>query len=358
MKHERHVPPRRRRTLAADQAAVPSDLARSLAEMAPVERDALEQIWRLSSARPPTEPSGPRLQEMQANVWSRLEKELWTEAPERPDSRAGVPARRLLAADRGAVRAQRSREHLAPHASRLIPLAFGLMLVLFCVGYILRPVTVTAPVGETLQITLVDGSGVQLNSGSTLSYSRLFNISDRQVSLTGEAYFDVTHGHTPFVVRTDEAEVRVLGTRFNVRAWDAPNAPTVVTLEEGRVRLSPAGAPDRAVDLVPGQQSTIGSAKGMPSSPVAVNPEHETAWRTGRFVYSARPLADILADVSHQYGVEVVAEDAALAAETLTLSLERPERVEDVLDVLCNAYDMYDYRWQGAKVILVRRGLH
>ena len=67
-------------------------------------------------------------------------------------------------------------------------------------------------------IMLSDGTNVQLNAGSTLSYSKDYNSGNREVFLNGEAYFNVTKNHVPFIVSTDYAQVTVLGTKFNVRS--------------------------------------------------------------------------------------------------------------------------------------------
>ena len=100
-------------------------------------------------------------------------------------------------------------------------LAVAAVLIIGVIGARMwfAPVTLTVPYGETASIQLSDGSMVELNSGSTIKYARSFG-DERRVSLQGEAFFDVEKETRPFIVETFNGSVRVLGTTFNVKAWD------------------------------------------------------------------------------------------------------------------------------------------
>lgn len=117
-------------------------------------------------------------------------------------------------------------------------------------------VALNVPAGQRIEVTLSDGTSVWLNSGSRLEYPSVFGRHRREVKLTGEAMFEVTHdaGH-PFVVETFASDVEVLGTKFNVEA-DAETGSFSTTLLEGRVRLTDP-ATHRAIVLEPNDEARL-----------------------------------------------------------------------------------------------------
>lgn len=115
--------------------------------------------------------------------------------------------------------------------------------------------TVSVPSGQRMDITLADGTLVKLNSGASITYPNIFSRRSRQVSLSGEAYFEVTHNEKqPFIVNTYAAEIKVLGTEFNVNA-DREAGEFSTTLIEGKVTVSSTDG--QSVTLAPDQMLTI-----------------------------------------------------------------------------------------------------
>jgi len=116
--------------------------------------------------------------------------------------------------------------------------------------------TLTTANGEQYQVVLPDGSHVWLNAASSLTYPVTFAGKSREVELTGEGYFEVTHNKAmPFKVRTLQQEIQVLGTHFNVNAYkDEP--VTATTLLEGSVKVT-LTADHKAITIVPGQQTIV-----------------------------------------------------------------------------------------------------
>src|SRR5690606_23802101 len=134
---------------------------------------------------------------------------------------------------------------------------------------------------------------------SSLRYPVQFSGKQRLVDLTGEAYFEVSHvkqrdGRVPFVVRTAQQEVEVLGTHFNIKAYPE-EAATKTTLLEGSVRVSLNGAhyqPSVSSILKPNQQATI--AKGSQHISLAtVDPINAVAWKDGNFAFHDNTIVEV-----------------------------------------------------------------
>lgn len=114
--------------------------------------------------------------------------------------------------------------------------------------------TVTTRPGSKTKMQLPDGTTVMLNAGSNISYNEIFNSNTREVHLSGEAYFDVTHDkERPFIIHTNSLDIRVLGTAFNVRSY--PNEKTTETsLLRGSVEISIHDNPGKKIILKPNEK--------------------------------------------------------------------------------------------------------
>lgn len=159
------------------------------------------------------------------------------------------------------------------------------------------------PRGGEFKVVLEDSTIVWLNSESTLRYPEVFSGNERRVSITGEAYFEVSHDSSrPFYVDTPEQTVKVYGTAFNVRAYtDDPYIYT--TLEEGSISISRRDIHSGEVMLSPGHQALLDRAKPELGMRV-VDPKAISGWRHGRFVFEEQPLASIMRDLSRWYDIE------------------------------------------------------
>lgn len=193
--------------------------------------------------------------------------------------------------------------------------------------------TVTVPEGSTFTLTLSDGTQVTLNSSSVFRYPVAFR-GDRCVELIGEAFFDVTHNGTSFMVKVDDKEVKVLGTRFNVSGYSERDM--VTTLVEGKVEVKSGG---RSKLLQPGEQATVDENKGS-ISVAKVDTELYTSWITGKYDFTQTPLSTILSQLALWYGVKVVYKDpqvkdfhfdgTVFRNKPLGFSLEIIQQVSDV----------------------------
>ncbi len=157
---------------------------------------------------------------------------------------------------------------------------------------------------KVVNITLADGSRIWLNAGSSVTYPVAFAGNERKVSVKGEAYFEIAHDAAkPFYVSKGDIEVKVLGTHFNVNAYD-DESDVKVTLLEGSVKLSNTG---QTVIIKPGEQAVASS-----NSPLTVyhSPDLDKvmAWKNGLFNFEDAELKDIMRELSRWYDVEVVYE--------------------------------------------------
>ena len=162
-------------------------------------------------------------------------------------------------------------------------------------------IVVEAPEGATSKVTLPDGTSVWLNAGSRIAYSQGFGVKDRNLTLTGEGYFEVhKNREMPFDVKSGSLSVRVLGTKFDFR--DYPEDPTaMVSLDEGSVALGVVGkTQDAGCKLVPSQRAVFDKKGG---NLTVENYDAHTAclWTDGTIM------------LSRTYATNIVIADTALA---------------------------------------------
>ncbi|MDB5146275.1 MAG: FecR family protein [Mucilaginibacter sp.] len=164
--------------------------------------------------------------------------------------------------------------------------------------------TIVVPRGGEYQLVLADGSKIWMNSASSLRYPTSFSGSERKVYLSGEAYFEVAkNAKMPFIVTTGKAEVQVLGTHFNVKAYDDEDI-CKTTLLEGAVEVHSSVAIN---EIKPGQQAII-NGEGQQKITSDINIDEEVAWKNGLFMFTKADIKDVLQQVSRWYDIEVVYE--------------------------------------------------
>lgn len=189
---------------------------------------------------------------------------------------------------------------------------------------------VSTPQGGEFQLLLPDGTEVWLNASSTIRYPLTFAANERKVVLKGEAYFEVNQQKQhPFVVQTTYQKVTVLGTHFNISAYQNEHE-TKTTLLEGSVRVSNSQGEARI--LKPNEQSTV-SASNHHLSVMQVNPTEALAWKNGEFVFDNTDLKSIMRQIERWYGVAVV-DLEHFPANTYNGKLKRTAKLSKVLQIL------------------------
>jgi transmembrane sensor len=210
--------------------------------------------------------------------------------------------------------------------------------------------TITTPRGGQYQVTLSDGTKVWLNAASSIRFPVLFAGTERKVEITGEAYFEVAKNVTkPFKVKTASSEIEVLGTHFNVNAYDDETA-VKTTLLEGMVKVSVplAAGKQTARFLQPGQQSGI-SKNGTISIQNNADIEEAVAWKNGRFQFRSADLKSILRQISRWYDVDVVYKGNVDLH--FTGQLTRDDYVSKVFEKLAMTGEVH-FKIDGKKIIV------
>jgi transmembrane sensor len=184
---------------------------------------------------------------------------------------------------------------------------------------------------KVIDMTLADGSRVWLNAGSSVTYPVAFAGNERKVSITGEAYFEVAHNaKMPFKVSKGEMEVTVLGTHFNVNAYD-DEGNIKVTLLEGSVKVSSVNR-DQSSVLKLGEQA-IAANGGELNVVKGVDVEQVMSWKNGLFDFGSKTsLEEIMRQVARWYDVDVVYEVSL--KENFGGSISRSVNVSEVLKKL------------------------
>lgn len=190
--------------------------------------------------------------------------------------------------------------------------------------------TIYVPVGQHMQVALADGTKVWVNGNSTFSFPGRFSQKNRKVTLSGEAYFEVRKDEKrQFVVSTPhQSDIRVLGTKFNVKAY--PNNECVATtLVEGRVNFEfyDKAQCKQSVAMKPGQKMVYNSSTNKVSI-YTTSGEKELSWKDGKIIFAHTPLKEALAILAEKYDVEFVVDkrvshDDSFTGTFANMSLEQ-----------------------------------
>jgi transmembrane sensor len=228
---------------------------------------------------------------------------------------------------------------------------------------------ITVPLGSRTNITLPDGTNVWLNADSKLTYTSDFGLRNRDVSLSGEAYFDVRHqGNSFFSVNTRDVNIKVLGTQFNVKSYpDEEVTETTIVSGKVEVNVTEAGITARPVLLTQNQRITYSRTEGrlvtrpvetfdheivvVDTLEVAVkelvqkpslqisqisSPEEYTSWKDGKLVFRAETLKSLAPKLERFYNVNISFENDSVKDLSYTGTLDEVT-IEEVLRAIAAA---------------------
>jgi ferric-dicitrate binding protein FerR (iron transport regulator) len=184
--------------------------------------------------------------------------------------------------------------------------------------------------GQTSHLFLFDGTEVWLNSGTRFKYPNRFNDTERKVYIDGEAYFKVKPNKLPFKVETGRLEVEVLGTAFNVLAYQDEAVHSVV-LVEGSVQLNNPDGKKIGV-MAPGQiaTQTAGNQITLDNTDLYLH----TSWKDGKVTFSGEQLADIAKKMERWYNVEIHFEMSSLENYQFSGTILRNKPIDQTLKAL------------------------
>ncbi|WP_372932653.1 FecR family protein [Mariniphaga sediminis] len=191
---------------------------------------------------------------------------------------------------------------------------------------------IIVPEGESAQVYLSDNTHVWLNSGTTLIYPAQFKGKTRDVQLRGEAYFDVSHNiENPFQVKTTKLTVEVLGTSFNVEAYDHEENVNV-TLVEGKVNLQSTSG-KILTELSPGENGRYDLIRNR-INVNRVDTEFFTSWKDGYLVFKDESLEEIAKKIKRWYNMKVIFDDEKIKQVKYTGTILKSKPIDQVLEIL------------------------
>jgi len=216
--------------------------------------------------------------------------------------------------------------------------------------------TITTRKGSKSTILLPDGSTAWLNADSKITYHNRFNGNYREVTLEGEAYFDIVKDKTkPFIIHTKNIDVRVLGTAFNVRAY-ATESNTETSLFRGSVEVTLHNSPDKKIILKPNEKLLVKNTAAVTSGAVSaskktasdqasvvVSKVHreandssawETLWMKNKLVFDAESLEEVAQKMERWYDVKVIIRGNQELKQTTYSAIFESETLLQVLEAL------------------------
>jgi len=213
--------------------------------------------------------------------------------------------------------------------------------------------TLITPKSCDYSVTLSDGTKVWLNSESSLKYPAQFDDNKRIVQLEGEGYFEVAHNkNKPFIVRTNDVDVRVLGTKFNVNSYPKEEK-IITTLVEGHVKVLLSEI-DEDIDLLPGMQTIYDRKNQKFKVNNNVNTDLITAWHRGYFMYDKASLEDILEDMSKWYDFEVIYTDKQCRDILFTCEFRRYSEFSQIIEFF-NMTDKINIKVSGNVIFVSKK---
>lgn len=215
-------------------------------------------------------------------------------------------------------------------------------------------VEVYSPTGMISKLTLPDGSKVVLNNNSTLSYPVKFSGNERKIELDGEAFFEIEKDSLkPFLINTEGMDVRVLGTSFNLKAYDS-DAETILSLKEGIVQAETIRQGEKeSIKLEPGEQLIVDRvAETLERKKVNIN--WYTSWINGKMMYRDETLGRIIKDIEQRFDMTIVVQDSSLLKDKYFVSFSHGETVKQMLYLLSYKRD-WGYELKDSDQILIKK---
>lgn len=208
-------------------------------------------------------------------------------------------------------------------------------------------VTLNIPKGKTYAIVFDDGTAVRINSASVLKFPLLFTGNKREVTLDGEAYFEVAKNGKPFIVKTQEMDVRVLGTKFNVNTYPGNAAQT--SLVEGSVAVSNFNYP-KPLLIKPGQAAIKHGNNNLAIE--SFSADNVLSWLNGTYYFSNMPLREIVNITNRVTGEDLYITDSKIANFRFSGALETNKPIKVLLENIKSSSSSVQYAIKDGRIEL------
>lgn len=202
------------------------------------------------------------------------------------------------------------------------------------------------------KVILPDGTEVWLHSNTTLSYNTKFSSNTREVNMSGEAYFNVTHdANKPFIVHSTDASVTVHGTKFNVNAYES-SQNILVSLYEGSVSMKAA---NNNVMLKPGEEGQYDKLYNT-LEVKAGDVEFAKSWTNDKLHFENKNLRTVCRYLSKWYATDISIDPAISNNQSYTFTLS-DESLEEVVRILARI-NSFDYRFNESNKLIIKSRKH
>lgn len=204
-------------------------------------------------------------------------------------------------------------------------------------------IVVDAPLGSSTRMTLPDGTVVTMNAGSHMVYSQGFGVSDRNIFLSGEGWFEVARNETlPMVVCSNDLQVRVVGTKFNFRDYPE-DLEAIVSLKEGKIALTNKLRPSTSEKFLNPDQRVVLDKHSGTMHIESKDAANAMQWTTGDLFFDEELLSDIAKELERYYDVKItILGDNLRNLRIYGHFVRREMSIEDILDML-SATNKIDY---------------
>jgi ferric-dicitrate binding protein FerR (iron transport regulator) len=213
------------------------------------------------------------------------------------------------------------------------------------------PITVEVSKGELATVNLPDGTSIVINSGSELTYSRLYNYMGRKVTLAGEGYFEVeSDPDNPFTVNTPNSSVRVLGTKFNLSDWDGESGPKAkLTVTEGSVEFAGLSGSNTIV-LTENESAIVTETSEVVSSSLEL--DKMLAWLSNNIAFQNETLDQAFNELERRFDVTIDLGNKLIPGnESITAFYHDPKDPESIIQDICTIKGLsYQKTYNGFKI--------
>lgn len=226
--------------------------------------------------------------------------------------------------------------------------------------------------GSKTNVILPDGSRVWLNAGSKLSYDKNYGNTNREINLTGEAFFDVIHNpEKPFIIHTSKMDIRVLGTRFNIRSYPADKTMEA-TLIRGSLEVSLKDQPSQKIILKPNEKIVVANVEktaglNIPTLQKSIKPVLpasiskltyeptsgdivEISWVENKLIFQDQPFKDLAEQMERWFGVIIRFKDKRAEELRFTGSFKN-ETIQQALEAL-QLSGKFDYSIHENQIVI------